>query len=379
MKAGEGHGAAASGGGSSTGSASPTDGLIYSCIAQAAGLSHSSRRAYASALRSLVAKAGHVVAGQAQPLLALILAPDKAREAILALEASLRSKQHYCKAVLAVYKHAACATDPALQAVHPQWVALTTELSAQVDAVVKENKRSAREAAAWVSLEEWLAAEAKLAQEEYGSARHLLVAFHCRWPPVRGGDLGQVYVVPPGDPRAEDSKTNVLVWAGAGKPAEVRIQQHKMAHIKGTLVRPLPASLRTMVAASLQQQPREALFVSPRTGLPFATEAAYTVWSHRTLTSVFHKPVTCNVARHAYCTALDVARMSTAQLEQVAALMGHSVAQQRAYHRIDEAVAAPALTDAAGEYTVPVRVAPPPPTTDLTSDPAFPHAPALPS
>lgn len=40
---------------------------------------------------------------------------------------------------------------------------------------------------------------------------------------------------------------------------------------------------------------------------------------------IFGTPVTCNIARHAYCSALNTALMSTKQLEDIAALMGHSI------------------------------------------------------
>ena len=99
-----------------------------------------------------------------------------------------------------------------------------------------------------------------------GSLRHLLVALHCRWPPLRGGDLGRVHIVSPGDARTTDGHTNVLVWQGVAQPAELRIQTHKMSRLKGTIVRPVPPSLRNIIAASLQQMPRATLVSLPGVG-----------------------------------------------------------------------------------------------------------------
>ena len=354
-------------------SAALTDAVLLRCIADAHGLSDSSKKSYASALRSLVAKTAAVTTGAANPLVHLLLHDQDAKAAILAADVALRTKQMFAKALLSLYKHSTCVQQPALLAVRPAWEAFNSELCAQIDELVKSSTKSEREQAAWASLDEWLHAEARLAMTEGGSSRHLLVACHVKWPPLRGGDLGQVAIVPPGDARSTDGHSNVLCWAGTGQPAELRVQAHKTSHLRGSIVRPLPASLKAIVAASLVKQPRSALFVSPQTGAPFATEHAFTVWACRELHRVFGRPVTCNVARHAFISALDVARMSTRQLEDLAALMGHSARQQRAYHRVDDDTVQPDLVNSQGEYVLPLRVgaAAAPVGVDLAADAAF--------
>ena len=49
--------------------------------------------------------------------------------------------------------------------------------------------------------------------------------------------------------------------------------------------------------------------------------------------AVFGRRATCSTAHHSYISGMEVDRMSTAQLQEVAAMMGHSVAQQRQYYR----------------------------------------------
>ena len=150
----------------------------------------------------------------------------------------------------------------------------------------------------------------------------------------------------------------MLVWEGTHEPAELRIKQHKTAHLRGALVRPVPPSLCAIVAASLEREPRPTLFVSPQTHAPFVAEAVYTGWANRELSRRFGKPVTCNIARHAFCTALDTKRMSTAQLEAVAPFMGHSLAQQRAYVRLEgDAAPTTSVQDSSGEYVLPMQAA----------------------
>jgi hypothetical protein len=164
-----------------------------------------------------------------------------------------------------------------------------------------------------------------------------------------------VFIVPPTDPRVSDSTTNVLVWDGPTVPARALIKQHKTSHLRGMLVRPLPPSLQAVVAASLEMQPRDTLFASPRDNTPFSSEAVHTNWANRELALIFGRPCTCNIARHAFCSALDTSKLSTRQLESIAALMGHSLQQQRAYVRLDTPSAATAsIVAASGEYDLPV-------------------------
>jgi hypothetical protein len=88
-----------------------------------------------------------------------------------------------------------------------------------------------------------------------------------------------------------------------------------------------------VVRASLEASPREWLFEAPRGG-PFTEEAHFTAWANRVYKAVFGKPVTANILRHAFISAIDVNRTSTAALEATAARFGHSLATQISYRRL---------------------------------------------
>jgi hypothetical protein len=92
----------------------------------------------------------------------------------------------------------------------------------------------------WVTYSEWCAAEERLAREEFGSQRHLLVALSCRVPPARGGDYGLVHIVAPDSPLAVDDHTNVLLWGEASQPSTILLKRHKTWRLKGTLSKSLP-------------------------------------------------------------------------------------------------------------------------------------------
>jgi len=290
--------------------------------------------------------------GSADPLLHAITDFEGTEQAILAADVALRTRQAWCAAVLSVLKHA-CSTAPELQAVHSRWSALNARLSDEITAVVKTSVMSDKERVNWVSYQDWCAAEQRLARDDYGSQRHLLVALSCRVPPCRGGDLGLVHIVSPDSPTAADDYTNVLVWGGnASQPSTVLLKRHKTWRLKGTLTKPLPPSVRAILEASLKRLPRPTLFVSDLTRQPYNSEASFLTWACRAFNDVFGKHVTMNGARHAFLSALDTSRVSTTALEQLAAEMGHSTAAQRAYFRLVDGPAA--IRTGEGELSLPL-------------------------
>jgi hypothetical protein len=111
--------------------------------------------------------------GSADPLLRAITDFEGTEQAILAADVALRTRQAWCAAVLACFKHA-CSSAPELQAVHGRWSALNARLSDEISAIVKTSIMSDKERAAWVPYNEWCAAEERLAREEFGSQRHQL-------------------------------------------------------------------------------------------------------------------------------------------------------------------------------------------------------------
>jgi len=174
----------------------------------------------------------------------------------------------------------------------------------------------------------------------------------CTWRRLR-----LVHIVAPDSPLAADDHTNVLLWQGeASQPSTLLLKRHKTWRLKGTLKKPLPPSVRAIIEASLKALPRSTLFVSELTRQPYNSEASYLAWACRTFFAVFGKHVTCNGARHAFLTALDTSKMSTAALEQLACEMGHSLAAQRAYFRLENGPPA-AIRTADGELSLPMRTA----------------------
>ena len=296
----------------------------------------------------VLSKAQGLAGGQAAPgaLAEWIARPSCAWPTIQTAYPAVRTQQQAVKCILAVFKYGldcskecllsqkhSNACGAACGSAHAEWHAILRQLDQKVRAQVASSEMSAREQEAWIEWSHVKAAEERL-RAEYGSPRHLLLSFAALTEPVRGGDLGHVFVCTAGAAPAAGNYIDLSAAGAAGK-ATLVLRDHKTAYaVKvGTLVRVLPQQLAAVARASLEASPREWLFLAPRGG-PFTEEAHFTAWANRVYKAVFAKPVTANILRHAFISAIDVNRTSTAALEATAARFGHSLATQLAYRRL---------------------------------------------
>ena len=211
------------------------------------------------------------------------------------------------------------------------WVRNVRVLNAQTQKIIERNTLSAKEKESWVPLSEWLETEKKMRISEPGSYGHLLVAFHSLVAPMRGGDLSKVKIIEKEDPLSK-SKQNVLIWNGPKQPATLLIRSHKTSKKWPVLTRDLPQELKDSIDISLKNTPREYLF-EMESGKPWA-KASFLVWKNREFQRIFNKPVTTNIARHAYVNAQEMIPRSIASRREQAESMGHSLRTQDEYRRI---------------------------------------------
>ena len=100
----------------------------------------------------------------------------------------------------------------------------------------------------------------------------------------------------------------------------------------------MPPALLAVVLHSVELQPRVALFVGPITGEPFHTESAFNAWANRELLALFGRPVTANSFRHGVISDVYHTRLATTsqlELHALASHMGHTVARQALYRRVE--------------------------------------------
>jgi len=123
------------------------DSGLYACIDDSPSLSEASKRTYRGGLRSLLSRAP---SGGTDPLVHAITRFEDTEQAIIAADVALRTRQAWCAAVLACFKHA-CSTAPELQAVHGMWTALNARLSDEITALVKTSVMSDKKRLNWVT------------------------------------------------------------------------------------------------------------------------------------------------------------------------------------------------------------------------------------
>ena len=276
-----------------------------------------------------------------------LLLPSIAWPAIKGAYPAARTQHQMVKTTLAAFKYAlgcgkdcltsqqhSVACNTACGSAHSEWHTILRHLDQQLRAQVASSEMSTRETAAWVDHTEVRAAEESLRTTEYGSPKHLLLAFAALTEPFRGGDAGRIRVCTPSTV-PEAGNYIELQDAESGSKVRLVLRLHKTAHAAnvGELRRVLPHMLATIVKASLQSRQRDWLFEAPRGG-PFSEEAHFTAWANRQYSAVFGRAVTANTLRHSFISQIDVNLTSTAALEATAKRMGHSLATQLSYRRL---------------------------------------------
>lgn len=220
---------------------------------------------------------------------------------------------------------------PELQEKQKDWVKNVRVLNTESQKIIERNILSEKEKDAWVPFSTWLETEKKMRLSEQGSYPHLLVAFHTLVAPPRGGDLSKVKIVQSEEPTTK-SKQNVLIWNGPKEPATLLIRSHKTSKKWPILTRLLPDELKESLDISLKKTPRNYLF-EMESGKPWS-KASFLVWKNRTFQQIFDKPVTTNIARHAFINAQDSVPRSIEVRKLQADSMGHSLRTQDEYKRI---------------------------------------------
>lgn len=222
-------------------------------------------------------------------------------------------------------------TTEAMQNVQKDWIENVNKMNGRVLSTIEDNKLSQREEEGWVDFEGWKKMEKQLRAINEGSQAHLLVAFHALLTPPRGGDLASVKIVRSNDPYTKKKKS-FLIWDGIGKPSYLVIREHKTSKKWPSLRQPIPPVLMQSIEKSLEADPREYLFESD--GQPYK-RGIFINWKNREFKRLFGKPVTTNIARHAYVNHQDLKPRSIKEKRLEAEMMGHSLNTHNEYRKLN--------------------------------------------
>lgn len=302
--------------------------IVVNAINSANGLSESTKLSYLKQLRQALRI--FQVRTYSQILSDPQLYTQKLQALVDKKSISQNTARSIVAALLSLFKHT-----PAPKSKQPEWSKLLEEYNKKVIDWTEQNRLTPREEEGWVDKEEWEKKEKELRKDSPGSPTHLIVAFHTLMTPLRGGDLFDVKFVKPSDPSAEEDytgKQDVLVWQGADKTSRLLIRSHKTRKQYPVLTRTLPPELRRSLHESLKRQPRAYLFVTAK-GKPWS-RSSFLAWKSKVFQDVFDKPVTTNLARHAYVTSKKSSLESIADQRKNASEMGHSLKTHNEYRKL---------------------------------------------
>ena len=157
-----------------------------------------------------------------------------------------------------------------------------------------------------------------------GSIAKLLLGFYTFLPPVRA-DYHCVQIL---KGEQEANTANYIRFVNDDTVICV-LTDFKTAKKYKRIENQIPAPLLHELRTSLQEQPRDYLFVN-QGNKPF-TRNAFTVWSKRILSKLFDTEFTLVIIRHLFLSSLDYNKLTTENLIEIGSKMGHSIQTQRDY------------------------------------------------
>ena len=304
----------------------PTDENLFALIDSARRLSPATKQSYKAQINACMNMARRKK--KSRPILAILKLPTFFDE----LDVPLTTKYAYAAAFYSLFKRCNERGNRLLDCIpmrtRIEWMIMMEKLKNERNAKVRENVSTDREKENWVTVEEMQALDKRLRDEERGSLRQLMVAFHVQVPPLRGGDLFGVEL------SADDKKRNVLTLPDGPGRGKLRVLDHKTRKVYGAVRRSIPELLVEDIRVSLQAQPRERLFVRTN-GEPFTKRADYILWKNTALAQLLGKKVTTNILRHMYVTAGNFNKLSVKDVSSRAHQLGHSLYTHLQYRRCD--------------------------------------------
>jgi hypothetical protein len=244
----------------------------------------------------------------------VLASPDKSMKALEPLSLTPATKHAYISAAVGYILH--CVPPDHRHLYKDKWVAIQKENKKPIEERVMNQEPTENQVKNKISWEQVLAARDKYPD-------NLLLAFYTYIPPARA-DYNKIYLFKPTDtiPRNE----NYILM---GSEYKIVLQEFKTAKTYNKIEHILPEPLRKLLDKSLEEEPRQCLFVSPLTGEP-QTAQRFAEWAGQTLTRLIGKKTNLTALRHAFVHTLDY-NMPYKDLKAITNGMGHSVERSMLY------------------------------------------------
>lgn len=291
-------------------------------IVKSESLSNSSKTQYLEKLATLTKLVGNTVDY-------ILENPSKVIPLIRRRYQAAPTQRAFVASIKALFHH-----NPHLKEALPDQWQEYTEYQNELSQVVTQRYMSAepteKERRNWVTWPDVLAKERELANLEFGSYDHLLLAMYCLIEPLRQ-DYGALRIIVDKSP-PEGSTTNYLQIAKDGTWGNIILNSYKTSKKYGKFERPLPPTLLGIIKASLLAYPRAYLFVDEH-GQPYRISNSFTQFSNRTLKRLFGKNFTVSLMRHSHISNIDFNASTPGELFAKSKNMAHSIGMQQLYRR----------------------------------------------
>jgi len=177
---------------------------------------------------------------------------------------------------------------------------------------------------------EWSCIIKKRDEMQYGSIEHVLLSLYTYVPPRRQQDYTNLRIYTNPEQAPELSHNHFHTCSNKYKTAYMYLNEVK--NVKSFFNKEIPKELVNIINYSIQQDPRDYLFVQSRNGFPFKTANSFQKYSNTILKKIFqNEEMSVNVLRHSFATFISKQYITVGERKKIAIQMGHSLKKNLEY------------------------------------------------
>lgn len=205
------------------------------------------------------------------------------------------------------------------------WLDAFTDAKTKVDTHYETNKPTERQTEGYVPYETIVKARDAL---PVGHMHRVLLGMYTYLRPMRC-EYARIAIYKNKVPAASASvpEPNYIILTNTGATLIIAFFKTRKHHDAFNIK--LPDELYKDIKKSLDDTPRDWLFVNSN-GEPY-TSNLYTKWTMRVFASIFKRPLTVSLIRHAFINTIDFNTLSIKEKKEIASSMGHTIETQDKY------------------------------------------------
>ena len=207
--------------------------------------------------------------------------------------------------------------------IYNTWLDAFTEAKAVVDTRYETNKPTERQTKGYVPYEDIIKARDALPS---GHMHKVLLDMYTYLRPMRC-EYARVAIYKNRAPPQDKREPNYILINRTGGRLIINFFKTRKHHDAYDIK--LPKELYEDIIKSLEETPRDWLFVNSNDE-PY-TSNLYTKWTMRVFQSIFKRPLTVALIRHAFINTIDFNTLSIKDKKDIATSMGHTIETQDRY------------------------------------------------